>query len=130
MARAASAVARGEDRLPEVKRWLGLPMAVSHEVAIDGPVSDAAWDEMVAHLQITLDATGGRRQAGGVREWRHGDVRTSLTTTPIGHRLRIATDREYGSLLLAWVGTGSLTLSGLVTALIAAKGAFADFSAV
>lgn len=129
VARAAAAVARGEDRRPEVKRWLGLPVAVAHEVAVDGPVSDAAWDEIVAQLELTFDAAGSQRQARGVREWRHDDVRATLERTPTGHRLRIATRRAYGSLLLAWVGTGSLAVGGLVAALIVAKGALADSSA-
>jgi hypothetical protein len=129
VARAAAAVARGEDRRPEVKRWLGLPVEVAHEVAIDGPVSDAAWDEMVAQLQLTFDATGRQRQARGVREWRHDDVRATLEPAPTGYRLRIATRRGYGSLVLAWFGTVSIAAGGLVAALIVAKGGFSDPSA-
>ena len=121
VAQAALVVARGEDRRPAVQRWLGLPVAVAHEVVIDGSVSDAAWDEMVARLQTTFDATGTERRAGGVREWRDGYVRVALEARPTGHRLRLTTRREDGSLLLASIGTGCVALGGLVAALVAAK---------
>lgn len=129
VARAASVVARGQDRRPEVERWLGLPVAVAYEVAFDGPVSDAAWDEMVAHLEITFDATGRRRQAGGVREWRDGNLRATLEATPTGHRLRLATRREDGALVLASAGAVVLAVGGFVAALMIMKGALTDPSA-
>jgi hypothetical protein len=98
VARAASAVVRGDAAPTLVRTALGIPFAVSRTVDLGRPVSDMAWDRTVVLLRDLFEARGQVFREGTLREWRNGNLRVVLEPTPRGHRLRLSTRRDYGGM--------------------------------
>ena len=91
VARAASAVARG-DLIPTQQRtWLGLPVGVSRTIEFGRTVSDEEWDRIVVTLRETFEARGRLQRDGSFRQWSNGNLQALLEPTSTGHRLRLMT---------------------------------------
>ncbi len=91
VARAASAVARG-DLVPTQRRsWLGLPVGVSRTIDFGRTVSDDEWDRIVVTLRETFEARGRVQREGAFRQWSNGNLQALLEPTSSGHRLRLVT---------------------------------------
>lgn len=96
VAAAAREVAAGE---PPAARetLLGMPVLVRRSRPLPGPVTDAAWEPMVAALRREFGGPGVAGQAGRLREWttaaggRHSGaaVRVSLEPEGAGSRLTV-----------------------------------------
>lgn len=76
---------------PAARKFLGLPIGVGRTVEFDRPLSDAAWEALVADLRTTFDARGTVRYDGPFRQWTNGNLQALLEPTPTGHRLRLQT---------------------------------------
>lgn len=91
VARAASAVARG-DLVPTAQRtWLGLPVGVSRTIDFGRKVSDEEWDRIVVTLRETFEARGRLQRDGSFRQWSNGNLQALLEPSANGHRLRLMT---------------------------------------
>lgn len=117
IARAASAVERG-DLVPTQRRtWLGLPVGVSRTIEFQRPVTDSEWTSLVAMLRETFDARGKITTEGPFRQWHNGNLQALLEPTAHGHRLRLTTRKGDAPLRVA-MGVAYLALAGLFAALI------------
>jgi hypothetical protein len=90
IARAAAAVARTSPTMPPTT-YLGFPVSVARTVELPGPLSEEAWDRLVADLRETFQATGEVRHEGSLRQWRNGNLHALVEPTDSGHRLRLRT---------------------------------------
>ncbi len=89
IARAAHAVA-----LPEAsttRRFLGLPIGVSHAVPLGRRLSDEEWDRLVVDLREAFGARGRVQRDGSLRQWTNGNLQALVEPTPSGDRLRLRT---------------------------------------
>src|SRR5215207_1734059 len=64
IARAAAAARTGPVMPPTT--YLGFPVSVARTVDLPGPLSDEAWDRLVADLRETFQATGEVRHDGSL----------------------------------------------------------------
>ena len=90
IARAAAAVAR-TGPAPPPTTYLGFPVSVARTVDLPGPLSDDAWDRLVADLRETFQATGEVRHDGSLRQWRNGNHYALVEPSDSGHRLHLRT---------------------------------------
>jgi hypothetical protein len=60
-------------------------------VNLPGPLSDEAWDRLVADLRETFQATGEVRRDGSLRQWRNGNLHALIEPIDSGHRLHLRT---------------------------------------
>lgn len=124
---AIAAAARAVERTaPAVRgRFAGFPLKVGHTVDLDGVMSDAEWEQLVADARVTFDARGRIGQSGAFREWTNGNLQVLVEPTATGHRVRLRTlkgnSRAYMTVGLAMAGMAGAVL---VTALVA--GSIAD----
>lgn len=95
-AHVAAAAAELNRPSPPAKRMLGFPAEVRRTRFIPGPVTDEAWEQMVAELRRTFDQPGVAGEVGRVREWttqvhrrRGAAVRVSLDPVEGGTRVTI-----------------------------------------
>jgi hypothetical protein len=115
VARAATAVGRG-DLVPTQRRtYVGLPVGVARTIDIPRRVTDVEWDRIVIALRDTFHARGRIDRSGTLREWRNGNLSALLEPTARGHRLRLSTIKGDARLQLGF-GAGSL-IAGIVTGL-------------
>jgi len=70
---------------------LGFEISVARTVDLPGPLSDEAWDRLVADLRETFQATGEVRHDGSLRQWRNGNLHALIEPTDSGHRLHLRT---------------------------------------
>lgn len=77
--------------IPPPATSLGFPVSVARAVDLPGPLSDEAWDRLVADLRETFQATGEVRQDGSLRQWRNGNLHALIEPTDSGHRLHLRT---------------------------------------
>ncbi|MBX9929674.1 MAG: hypothetical protein K2X99_12285 [Gemmatimonadaceae bacterium] len=115
VARAAANVARGGIAPMQVRRTLGVPVALGKTVLLARPLTDAEWDRIVVVLRETFEARGTVRAEGTLREWSNGNLRVVLEPTPNGQRLRLSTRRGDAGLWAA-VGAGSAALGATLAA--------------
>jgi hypothetical protein len=90
IARAAATLDRVGPILPP-STSLGFPVSVARMVDLPGPLSDQAWDRLVADLRETFQATGEVRHEGSLRQWRNGNLHALIEPTDSGHRLHLRT---------------------------------------
>lgn len=111
IARAAQAV-----DLPAVRArtFLGLPLGVSHTVALHRHVSDAEWDRLVVQLRQVFDARGRIWAAGSLREWTNGNLQVLLEPGEDGHQIRFKTVHGGAQAGIA-LGLGLLFIAGGLT---------------
>ena len=124
VARAASAIARGDHLPPERATMMGLPVGVARTVVFDRRVTDAEWERMVVLFRRTFGASGTVRGEGSLREWGNGRLRASLEPTAQGgHQLRLTTTKS-DAVVFNILGTVFSTLGLSLTALVAIKTGF------
>jgi len=90
------------------RMFLGLPLGVGRTVELDGPLSEADWERLVADLRDTFKARGILRYDGPFRQWTNGNLQALLEPTPNGHRLRLQTLNGNSRSLM----TGGIALLG------------------
>ncbi len=85
---------------PEARAFLGAPVEVRASRVLSAPVTDEAWEQMVARLRKTFDAKGTPTDVGRVREWTGTNSRGGLsnlqaTVEPVegGARVTLETSR-------------------------------------
>jgi hypothetical protein len=119
----AAAVARTGPIMPPTT-CLGFPVSVARTVDLPGPLSDEAWDRLVADLRETFQATGEVRHDGSLRQWRNGNLHALVEPTDSGHRLRLRT--LSGNARSALVGGLAFFAINLAFMLVAAVSAGMD----
>jgi hypothetical protein len=115
VARAATAVGRGDLVPTERRTYVGLPVGVARTIEIPRRVTDEEWDRIVVALRETFNARGRVDRMGTLREWRNGNLLALLEPTARGHRLRLSTTKGDARLQLGF-GAGAL-LAGVATGL-------------
>lgn len=90
IARAAAALDRTAPTPPPAT-YLGFPVSVARTVDLPGPLSDEAWERLVADLRETFQATGEVRRDGSLRQWRNGNLHALIEPLDSGHRLHLGT---------------------------------------
>lgn len=113
VARAATAVGRGDLVPTERRTYVGLPVGVARTIEMRRRVTDEEWDRIVVALRETFNARGRVDRTGTLREWRNGNLLALLEPTARGHRLRLSTTKGDARLQLGF-GAGSL-LAGAAT---------------
>lgn len=106
----AAAAAELNRPAPPAKQLLGTPVEVRRSRFIPGPVTDEAWEQMVAELRRIFDQPGMAGEVGRVREWttqarrRHGSaVHVALEPVEGGARVTIEQSMRGSALGLAIV---------------------------
>lgn len=116
---AAAARSLAQDRPPEFRETLGMPLGVRHVVELDAPMSDARWEAFVGELRDRFDARGTVRVDGGLRQWTNGNLSVMVEPTPTGSRVRFSTTNARSRTLIA---TGGLQVAAsAITALVLAS---------
>jgi hypothetical protein len=101
---------------PVSRTFMGLPIGVGRTVEFDRPLSDSAWEALVADLRTTFEARGTVRYDGPFRQWTNGNLQALLEPTPTGHRLRLQTVKGDSRALMT---AGGVALGGSAATLIA-----------
>ena len=116
---AASLNARAEP--VELRRSLGLPIALSRVVDLPRAPTDREWEQLISEFRTTFGVQGVATSSGGMREWSNGDLHISVEPTMHGEQLRISTVKSDAQALN---GFGILMggMSALMTAVVTAAG--------
>jgi hypothetical protein len=85
---------------------------VARTVALERPLSDEEWGELVAQLRATFNAGGRINTYGNFREWRNGNLRVSAAPVVGGYQVDMRTSN--GS------ARGLMTTGGIMTGISAA----------
>jgi hypothetical protein len=94
---------------PVSRSVMGLPLRVGRTVELPRRLTDGEWEQVVADLRDTFQASGSLRYDGSFREWSNGNLSVMLEPTPTGHRVRMRTASD---LLRQLLGAG-LVLTGM-----------------
>lgn len=106
--------------IPPPTTSLGFPVSVARTVDLPGPLSDEAWDRLVADLRETFQATGEVRHEGSLRQWRNGNLHALIEPTDSGHRLHLRTlNGNARSALLGGLAFFAMNLAFMLTAAVA-----------
>ena len=81
---AAVAEVRGARPAAPPATFLGVGVEVRASRVLSGPVTDEAWEQMVARLRRTFGSKGTPTDVGRVREWTSGPNSTLLVTVEPG----------------------------------------------
>lgn len=103
------------------RKLLGLPIGVGRSVDLGRTLSDGEWDQLVVILRDTFDATGRVEAQPGFRQWRNGNLRISIESTPSGDRIRMRTLRSRSMGLIAG-GAAIMAISVFYAASMAIAG--------
>lgn len=114
------AAATLDSKLRARTAW-GMPIEVQRTVQLPRAPTDHEWDQMVAELRATFQASGRMRTDGGLREWRNGNLRAAVEPTPTGYRLRLATVKG-NAVPLNLLGTAGITMGAFVLGAAALAG--------
>lgn len=94
-------------------RFFGLPLGVSHTVALPRRLSDEEWERLVVDLRETFDARGTMRTDGAFRQWSNGNLQVLVEPDGAGQRVRFRTVKGDAR---AWMFAGlGLMSTALVT---------------
>ena len=115
IALAAQSVEQGEPQTS--RKYLGLPIGVSHSVQLGRRLTDEEWERVVVDLRETFDAKGTLTSHGSLRQWTNGNLQVLLEPTSDGtHRLRFRTVKGDARGVL----TGGLAMMGTSGAMLTA----------
>lgn len=123
--RAARSLASRLPAAEPAERFLGLPIAVEHSVALDRRLTEQEWEHLVVELRRVFKARGTLRSHGSLREWTNGNLQALLEPTPSGHRLRLRTLRGASRASIA-AGLAALGTSAAVAIATAVSGHLGD----
>ncbi len=90
VAQAAAAVEYGGRTAPR-RSMIGVPIGVGYEVDLPAPLSDDAWERLVAETRETFGARGKVSRYGSLRQWNNGNLQVSVEPAAGGQRLRMRT---------------------------------------
>jgi len=119
---AAAARSLVQDRAPEIRETLGLPMGVRHVVELDRPMSDERWETLVGELRERFDARGQVRVDGRLRQWTNGNLTVMVEPTATGSRVRFSTTNGRSRALMT-AGAAQLVLAGATAVALLSEGA-------
>lgn len=105
----------------ESRTLLGIRVGVGRTVEVDGAISEAGWERLVADLRETFRARGVVYSEGVVRHWSNGNLQALVEPTPIGHRVRLQTIRGNSRSMMVG-GLGALGVAAVVMIATAAAG--------
>jgi hypothetical protein len=118
IARAAAAVDRRATAAPRSK-LLGLPVGLERTIGLPGPLSNAAWDRLVADMCEVFQVHGEVQRDDAHRVWNTEDLQAFLEPTEAGYRLRIRTQkRSARGLLLGGLANLALGLAFLAVLVV------------
>lgn len=121
---AAQAVNRAEPVTS--RRFLGLPLGVSHSVQLDRRLTDEEWEAAVVDLRETFEAQGKLSSHGSLRQWTNGNLQALLEPTSDGrHRIRLRTTKGDARGLLT-AGLGMIAASATMLTAAGVLGALGD----
>jgi hypothetical protein len=120
VARAAAALDNRRGVAP-LRRELGVPVEVQHEVALPRAPTDEEWERLVSELRATFRARGRVTGTGGLREWSNGHLHAYVEPAASGYRLRLATFKGNARTLTMAGGVG-LAAGAVATASAAIGG--------
>jgi hypothetical protein len=123
IARAALAVGRPDPLA--ARRFLGLPIGVSHAVPLGRRLSDDEWDRLVVDLREVFGARGRVQRDGSLRQWTNGNLQALVEPTSSGDRLRLRTVKGDAVGMMS-LGLVSMAVSGAALAGAAMQGALGD----
>ena len=129
VARAASAVARGDLVPTQQRTWLGLPVGVSRTIEFGRTVSDEEWDRIVVTLRETFEARGRLQRDGSFRQWSNGNLQALLEPTATGHRLRMMT-RKGDVTSRVWLSAIGLSVTTVLWSVLLLRGGNVDTGAL
>jgi hypothetical protein len=92
--------------------FLRVPIGVARTVALERPLSDEEWGELVAQLRATFNAGGRINSYGDFREWRNGNLRVSAEPVVGGYQVEMRTSKGSSRSLM--------TAGGIMTGISAA----------
>ncbi|MFN0098265.1 MAG: hypothetical protein ACKVS7_06285 [Gemmatimonadaceae bacterium] len=113
---ASAARSLAQDRPPEMRETLGMPIGVRHVVELDAPMSDARWEAFVGELRERFDARGTVAVDGGLRQWTNGNLSVMVEPTPTGSRVRFRTTNARSRALIT--AGGAMVAASAVTAMV------------
>ena len=116
---AAAARSLAQDRPPEMREVLGMPLGVRHVVELDAPMTDARWETLVGELREHFDARGTVKVDGNLRQWTNGNLSVMVEPTATGSRVRFRTSNARSRALMAagatQVAAGAVTATVLLS---------------
>lgn len=125
----ASAAASLEVERAEPPSRLGLPARVRQTRVLSTPVSDAAWERMVALLRQHFGGPGHGGQVGRQREWTirqhatstsHGDeIHVMLAPHPLGAQITVELPKPHRGVAEALAAGGTMTAIAIGTVVTA-----------
>lgn len=98
---AAAARSLAQDRPPEMREVLGMPLGVRHVVELDAPMTDARWEAFVGELRDRFDARGTVKVDGNLRQWTNGNLSVMVEPTATGSRVRFSTNNARSRALMS-----------------------------
>jgi hypothetical protein len=113
VARAAASLRSGSRPAP-ASSFLGIHMGVANTVALQRPLSDEEWGELVTELRATFNAGGNMRSDGSFREWRNGNLR--ITAGPVigGYQVDMRSSKGSARSLMTVGGMTAVVCGGLL----------------
>lgn len=107
--------------MPDARALLGIRVGVGRTVEVDGAISEAGWERLVADLRETFRARGVVYSEGAVRHWSNGNLQALVEPTPGGHRVRLQTINGNSRSMIVG-GLGALGLAATTMIATAAAG--------
>jgi len=89
-----------------------LPLTVAASGQLTGPLSDDKWEELVARLRATFNATGTVQQVGRLRTWRNGNLQVHVE--PAGGATSGGGASDGGWQVRLFTRSGQFSQTGLV----------------
>jgi hypothetical protein len=126
---AAAAKSLAQDRPPELREVLGMPLGVRHVVELDAPMTDARWETLVGELRGHFDARGTVKVDGNLRQWTNGNLAVMVEPTASGSRVRFLTSNARSRALMT-AGAAQVAASAISATALLAKGLPLESSAV
>jgi hypothetical protein len=118
---AAAARSLAQDRPPELRETLGMPLGVRHVVELDAPMTDARWEQMVGELRDRFDARGTVKVDGNLRQWTNGNLSVMVEPTARGSRVRFRTTNGRSRALMT-AGASQIAAGAVVASVFVAQG--------
>lgn len=111
--------------------FLRVPIGVARTVALERPLSEEEWGELVAQLRATFNAGGRINSYGNFHEWRNGNLRVSAGPVSGGYQVDMRTSKGSARSLMTAGGimTGfSAALMAVSTLTVGAPGDVPDLA--
>lgn len=114
---------------PGSRTLLGVRVGVGRTVEVDGAISEASWERLVADLRETFRARGVVYSEGVARHWSNGNLQALVEPTPAGHRVRLQTIKGNSRTMMVG-GLGALGIAATTMIATAAAGTLGTSSSI